>query len=161
MGKRSVDVKIETSIDLNMPKRLDAIAVDIFEAEGDDMIRAIRNQWVGWRYEGMSQRLKSTRTGRSRRAWRFSVQATEDPRRLTFINDARDYYSDKPYAAYVGRTKTAVKEWLLIRDMLVEKNLPRLRDRMIQAVKDALRTPGRYVKVRANKASTFEQLTFS
>jgi hypothetical protein len=161
MAKRVVDVKIETSIDLNMAKRLDAVAVGIFETEATSMLRAIKNQWKGWRYEGMSPRAKSTRTGRSRRSWRFSVQATEDPRRLTFINDARDYYSDKPYSAYVGRTKTAIKEWLLVRDMLVEKNLPRLRDRMVQAVQDALRTPGRYVKVRANKSTTFRELTLS
>ena len=155
MAKRLADVKIETSIDLNLDQRLSAAAADAFAVEAEDMKIAILNQWEGWKYKGR----RPETLGRSRRAWDYKLQATEDPRTITFINKARSYYGNKPYAAYVGRTKMATKEWILVQAMLVEKHLPRLRDRMIQAIQDAVRTPGRRVKVRENKTSSYKRFS--
>ena len=149
------DVKIETSIDLRLDERIEGAALDAFDSSASEMKQAILNQWKGWKYK--NRRLETV--GRSRRAGDYKLQATEDPRQIVFTNHARSYYGNKPYAAYVGRTKTARKEWLIVRDMLVDRHLPRLRDRMIQALKDALRTPGRRVKVRENKTSSYKRFS--
>lgn len=157
MAKRLADVKIETSIDLKLDERIEGAAIEVFDTATREMRQAVLGQWSGWKYKG--RRLETT--GRSHAAWRFDTQATEDPRTITFTNKARSHYGNKPYAAHVGRTKTARKEWLIVRDMLVDRHLPRLRDRMIQAIKDAIRTPGRRVKVRENKTTSYNKLKIS
>ena len=153
------DVKIETSINLKLDERIEGAALDAFDSSAREMKQAILDQWKGWRYKGMSSLAVAQQTRRSRDAWRYELQATEDPRTITFINKARSYYGNKPYAAFVARTKTATKEWILGQAMLTERHLPRLRDRMIQAIKDALRTPGRRVKVRENKTSSYKRFS--
>ena len=155
MAKRLADVKIDTSINLDLDQRLSSAAADVFAIEAEEMKRATLNQWKGWKYKGR----RPETLGRSRRAWDYKLQATEDPRQIVFINKARSYYGNKPYAAFVARTKTATKEWILVQAMLTERHLPRLRDRMIQAIKDALRTPGRRVKVRENKTSSYKRFS--
>ena len=159
MANRIADVKIETSIDLTLDERIEGAALDAFDTTAREMKQAIWDQWKGWRYEGMSSRAVAQQTRRSRDAWGYELQATEDPRTITFINKARSYYGNKPYAGYVARSKMATKEWILVQAMLVEKHLPVLRDRMIQAIQDAIRTPGRRVKVRENKTSSYKRFS--
>ena len=152
----SVDVKIETSIDLpGLIGRLEGISRQMFENSAVDMQRAIKDQWTGWKYEGRNL----ATTGASQAGWRYELQTVEGERSsIIFSNPAKDYYTNKPYVSYVARRKGATPEWELVREMLVEDYLPKLQENMLQAIRDAATTTGSYKKVRENRASTATEI---
>jgi hypothetical protein len=154
----SFDVRLDTEISINvegLQERLSGEALRVFEEEGVAMVRAAQKQWTGWKYKGRDRKS----VGRSRAGWGYYLQATENPRTVVIFNNARGYYSGEGYAGYVARSKSAVKEWRVVLDLLVSKHLPRLRDKLIAAVLNSVRSPGRYVKVRENRNSTYKTLS--
>ena len=145
-----VETQITTSIDLRgIEERLDGEALRVFEDHGRSMLKVIKNQWVGWKYEGR----RREEIGESRRGWKHDIQATEGIRTMLFFNKAKTVRGGKSYSSYVKRRKGAVEEWKLVRDRLLVEEVPK----MIRAVIDALRNDlsrGAVRQVRGNQAST-------
>lgn len=145
-----IKVKITTSINLeNIQSRLDGEILRVFEEQGREMQKAIQSGWRGWKYKGRDM----ATIGNSFKGWGHEIQATEGKRELIFFNKAKGWSSDKPYSAYVARSKGATPEWLVMRDMLTRDYLPK----MIKAVTEALAkgmTHGPTKQVRENKQTT-------
>lgn len=149
-----VETQITTSIDLRgIEERLDGEALRVFEDHAGSMLKVIKNQWVGWKYEGR----RREEIGESRRGWKHDIQATEGIRTMLFFNKAKTPKTPegggKSYSSYVKRRKGAVEEWQLVRDRLLVEEVPK----MIRAVIDALRNDlsrGAVRQVRGNQAST-------
>ena len=145
-----VETQITTSIDLRgIEERLDGEALRVFEDHGRSMLKVIKNQWVGWKYEGR----RREEIGESRRGWKHDIQATEGIRTMLFFNKAKTVQGGKSYSSYVKRRKGAVEEWKLVRDRLLVEEVPK----RIRAVIDALRNDlsrGAVRQVRGNQAST-------
>jgi|10_taG_2_1085330.scaffolds.fasta_scaffold20357_4 hypothetical protein len=152
----TVRVKITTSVDLSSFKaRLEGPALSVFEESGREMMKATKDQWIGWKYKGRNL----AQTGRSLSGWTKSLQATEGIRTITFLNNAKGYYSGKPYAGFVRRAKGKTEEWKLVRENLIANHLPKLRDRLLEAIRNSLASTGRSVKVRENRQSQYTQLS--
>ncbi len=151
-------VSINTSIDLpGAVGRLEGIARQIFENSAVEMQRAIKEQWVGWKYKGRNL----ATTGASRAGWKYTLQTVEGGQpSIMFTNTAETQgKSPKQYAGYVARSKGATPEWEIARDMLIADYLPDLQSAMAQAIRDALTTTGSYRQVRENRASITSEIT--
>ena len=152
-----VGAEITTSIDLRgIEERLDGDALRVFEDHGRSMLRIIKNQWVGWKYENR----RAEDVGESRRGWKHDLQATEGIRTMLFFNKAKTVRGGKSYSSFVKRRKGAVEEWKLVRDRLLAEEVPK----MIRAVTEALRNDlsrGAVRQVRGNQASTVDGFTIT
>ena len=152
-----VGAEITTSIDLRgIEERLDGDALRVFEDHGRSMLRIIKNQWVGWKYENR----RAEDVGESRRGWKHDLQATEGIRTMLFFNKAKTVRGGKSYSSFVKRRKGAVEEWKLVRDRLLAEEVPK----MIRAVTEALRNDlsrGAVRQVRGNQASTVGGFTIT
>ncbi len=118
------------------------------------MIAAIKSEWIGWKYKGRNL----ATVGRSRAGWHAEEQTTEGTRTIIIKNDARGYYSGKPYAGYVARRKGGIPEWKIVWENLLESNVPAFVADLEAAISSAIDAPGPAKKVRKNKASKYKTL---
>ena len=134
-----VGIDIVSSIDLrDLESRLTGEVLRVFDKNGRDMKTAIIKRWRGWKYKG-----RDMRTIR---------------RELIFFNNARGYYTNKPYAAYVARRKGQTPEWLIMRDMLIREQLPKMIKEVTEALaKGMQRGPAK--RVRENKQTSYTRLS--
>lgn len=151
----NLTLEITSSVDLRLfNQRLEGKVLKVFEQQAENMEDVIRDQWVGWKYEG---RKKGT-TGRSREGWGHSIQATEGIRTITFFNKATHYRTGKAYAAYVARRKGATPEWKIVRDMLNKSETPKLISAVLSAIKASI-TRGTPKRVRENRQTKYNKFT--
>ena len=151
----SASVEITISYDGDDLKRiLSDVEARVMREHREIMVKAIQAQWVGWKYKGRNL----DTVGRSRAGWHAEEQTTEGLRTIVFKNDARGYYSGKPYAQYVARSKGAREEWKIARDNLLDSEVPAFVADLQAEILKALDTPGPAKKVRQNKASKYTSL---
>ena len=154
MDKPAAEVEIVSGVDLaGVQSRLEGEALRIFEDSGREMLKAIKDQWVGWKYIGR----KDAEVGESRRRWQLDIQATEGFRSLTFTNDAKTVSKNRLYAGYVKRRRGATKEWKIAEENLIDNYVPRMIERVVEAVKNQL-AGGPPVKLRENKQTTYREM---
>ena len=147
MKQDFAEIDIVSSIDLtDIKSRLEGIVLEAFEDSGREMLKAIKDQWVGWKYVGRDM----ATVGESRRKWDHSIQATEGIRTIEFTNLARHWETNKFYAAEVSRRRGATPEWMIARDNLIANYLPRMIEKITDALKNSL-SSGKPVKLRENK----------
>ncbi len=150
-----VGIDIVSSIDLrDLESRLTGEVLRVFEDNGREMKAAIFKRWRGWKYKGRDMRT----IGRSSAGWGYEVQATTGRRELILFNNARGYYTNKPYAAYVARRKGQTPEWLIMRDMLIREQLPKMIKEVTEALAKGMQH-GPAKRVRENKQTSYTRLS--
>ena len=146
----SIEVDITIAFDgTDLERQLTATESEIMQDHRDKMLDGIDRMWQGWQYKG----IPSTRQGRSREGWTGYEQTTEGIREIIIENDARSYYGNKPYAAYVTRSGATVEEWRVVRQKLLQSFVPALIEDLESEIAQNIDTPGPAKKVRKNKTS--------
>lgn len=153
---------VEITSTLDVPaimRRLFPAELKVLRKHAAQIVREIKAKWTGWKYVGRSL----ATVGRSRAAWRSKVQGTEHPFSFTIENEARSYYGNKPYAAYVARSKDAEPEhikvfkWLTFERMIpVERDLT---DAILKSIADGAKGPPK--KLRTSTAGVRRSGSFS
>ena len=152
----SASVEITVSFDgTDLARILSDVEAEVMREHRVLMVKAIKDQWVGWKYKGRNLET----VGRSQKGWHAEEQTTEGMRTIVFKNDARGFYSGKPYVKHVARSKAARPEWEIARENLLDSNVPAFVADLEAAIADAIDTPGPAKKVRKNKSSTYKSLT--
>jgi hypothetical protein len=145
-----IDVDITTSIDLtHIEGRLEGRTLRIFEDHARGMLKAIKAQWVGWKYETTPIEVR----GESRRSWRHTTQATQGVREITFINKAKSWRNGESYSRWVKRKKGDKEEWQIARARLLADHVPRMIDAVTASILLEV-APGPPRSIRKNE-STF------
>ena len=150
----SVEITIGWDADRLEGIMSDAMA-QIMREHRETMLNDIRKQWSGWKYKGRNP----LSVGRSRAGWKASEQTTEGKREIILENDARGYYSNKPYSAHVARTKGGTQEWKIVRQNLLESNVPAMIEDLEAAIIAGLHTDGPPKRVRKNKSSSYKTIS--
>ena len=153
MSAPAMPVVITTTLDVPaIMRRLFPAELKVLRKHAAQIVREIKAKWTGWKYIGRS--LASV--GRSRAAWRSKVQGTEHPFSFTIENEARSYYGNKLYAAFVFRFKGAelehekVFKWLSTERMkLVERDLT---DAILKSIATGAKGPRKRLNASASGA---------
>ena len=159
MSAPLMSVEITTTLDVPaIARRLFPAELKVLRTHAAQIVREIKAKWTGWKYLGRN--LASV--GRSRAAWRSKVQGTEHPFSFTIENEARSYYGNKPYSAYVARSKGAEPEhvkvfkWLVFERMVkVERDLT---DAILKSIADGAKGPPKKLNTStpgARRSATF------
>ena len=151
MAKRRVTV--ETTTTLPAALRLDRAELEVLTRYQAILLKAFRDAWVGWKYEGRpadKPRLVS------HDAWTAQVETRGDRPVLLIQNAARSVYGHKPYVAHVARSKGATPEWLLVLEQVNREILPRLSAELAQAFGAAHEGRPRKVRTTGGETVTLE-----
>ena len=146
----SIEVDITIGFDAtDLERQLTDSEAKLMRSHRIKMLNYIDTAWTGWRYKG----IPSNRQGRSGEGWTGYEQTTEGIREIVIENDARSYYGNKPYAAYVTRSGATVEEWRVVRQKLLQSFVPALIEDLESEIAQNIDTPGPAKKVRKNKTS--------
>ena len=143
----------------DLKRRLMDKELEIFQRAGQQMLKDVQAVWTGWKYKG---RPPSAARNVSLAAWKQEFQITEGVRTITLINNARDWRTrKKAYSGYVKRKKGDVEEWIIIRDILMARNLPELIDDLTRAVHETAAENEPRKTLRANTTPTdYQSMSF-
>ena len=131
MSAPMMSVEITTTLDVPaIARRLFPAEVKVLRTHGAQIVREIKAKWRGWKYIGRSL----ATVGRSREAWKSKVQGTKHPFSLTIENEARSYYGNKPYSAYVARSAGAELEHIKVFKWLVFERMVRVEQDLSAAI---------------------------
>ena len=158
MATETFAVTMTSTLDLPaLLRRLNEAELKIIRQAGDRIVRKIKANWVGWRYESAPK----DKRGRSRAGWRRTLTSNTEPVTLTIHNGALDYYKSRPYVQYVARRKGATPEYVLAFADVTSIEVPALRAALTTAILGAMNEPGNPRRVRANRASDTVTRTLS
>lgn len=142
-----ISVTVTTTIPtpMELGRRLSDAERKVLTAYKSKIHKHYQDAWVGWIYKG---RPDGDPRFVSRDAWRSRVDSTENGPRLIIDNRAEGYKSGKPYSAYIHRSGSSEREWLVLAQAAEKEIVPLMVRDLTAAIIAALEKPGRTRKIR-------------
>ena len=151
----SFDVDATMQFDVeNVLRELSATEVLIVQKHREKMIDDIRGQWVGWRYKDRDP----ITVGRSLDGWRGSEQTQVGEWAILIENKARSWDTGESYVKDVRRHRGAQPEYEIVRENLLQSNIPELIEELTAAIGDDLTAAGPPKRVRKNKNTKYQEI---
>lgn len=139
----TVTTTIPTAMELG--RRLSDAERKVLTAYKDRLQKHYQEPWVGWKYAG---RPAGDPRFVSRDAWRSRVDSTERGPAIIIDNRALGYKSGKPYSAFVHRSGSEEREWMVLALEAERVIVPLLIRDLTAAIVEALEKPGKAHKLR-------------
>ena len=151
------DIVTSTTIDLT---GIDRILLDserrVLQSYGQRILRFIRGEWTGWKYAGRPARAPRNV---SMRAWKRTLETTENRAVLHLRNEARGWNSGDPYVSHVRRAKGEPLEVDVVLNAVVSDFVPKMKADIIAEVQKNVSAPKRRRKLRSLVSEKTEVLS--